>query len=452
MLNINEITFTQIQDMLQSKKISVKELTQEYIDRINKFDRGENGFHSVLEINPEALIIAETLDRQGNDNSSLLYGVPILLKDNIDTADQMHTCAGSVALADSVAVTDAPLVQALRRKGAVILGKTNMTEYANYMAKDMPNGYSSRGGQVHNPYDKTKDPSGSSAGSAVAVSANLCAASIGSDTCNSIIAPGLANGIVGLRPSTGVISQKGIIPISSTLDTAGPFTRTVEDAAIMFAGLTNKGVIKDPNESMKGKVIGFNIWKDKDEEDDESVLSRSEEIVKELEKAGAIIKQILIPKTKYIMDVMHYEFKHAMNQYFKTLPESYPIRTLKDIIDFNNEHSETALKFGQYYLNEAQENTTGNLEEEKYRYILKDREECMIKIREQLKDLDFCIMGGYNNILQYTALPAITIPCGLLKNGMPAGIYMTAKTDTELLTHAYAVERVVGQRVEPKIV
>jgi amidase len=180
-------------------------------------------------------------------------------------------------------------------------------------------------------------------------------------------------------------------------------------------------------------------------------IDRTEEVVKELERAGAVIKRIEIPKTKNIKDIMKYEFKYAMNSYLKNLPESVPIRSLKDIIEFNKQQPEKAIKYGQTYLIDAEENTSGSMDEAIYREILKDREESMIQIREQLKDIDLCIMLSYNNILQYTELPVITIPCGVFKDGMPFGIMMTAKSDTELLQQAYSIERAVGQRVEPSI-
>jgi len=449
MANINEITIAGLQDMLKNKTISVKELVQEYISRIKQLDTGDNGLNSVLEINPEALEIANGFDRSGYNNNLLLYGVPILIKDNIDTEDQMHTSAGSLALAGSYASADAKLVKILRSKGAIILGKTNMTEFANYTTQNMPNGYSSRGGQVKNPYNKEKDPSGSSSGSAVAVAANLCAASIGSDTCNSIVAPGLTNGVVGLRPTTGAISQKGIIPISFTLDTAGPFTRTVADAAVMYSALTDKAFIKATTQGLKGMTIGYNEWEN--EALPKEVITKTEEAIKELERAGATIKRIVIPKTKNIMDLMKYEFKYALNQYLKTLPESYPIRSLEDIIEFNKQSPEKAIKYGQTYLIDAEDNTTGTMSEEVYKAILKDRVESMIKIREQIHDFDLCIMLSYNNILQYTELPVLTIPCGLYEDGMPFGIQLTASTDATLLGHAYAIERAIGRRVEPQI-
>ncbi len=447
-MNLNETTIAKLQDMYRNKTLTVKEAVQSYLHRIKKYDQGEDGLNSVLEINPDALMIAEELDRIGFQNDKLLYGVPVLIKDNIDTADRMHTSAGSLALADSIAASDAELVKRLRENGAVILGKTNMTEFANYMTDHMPNGYSSRGGQVKNAYNREKDPSGSSSGSGVAASANLCTASIGTDTCNSIVGPGIASGIVGFRPSTGAISQKGIIPISFTLDTAGPFTRTVEDAAILFAALTGQEVVRDKQESIKGKVIAYNTWKAKDSEE---WLEYTEEAVQKLEEAGAIIKRMEIPETPYIMDVMKFEFKHAMNQYLKELPEGYPIRTLKDIIDYNNRNAEKALRYGQTLLTDAEENASGNLDDAPYRNILRDRTESMQNIREQLKGTDFCIMYSFSSILQYTELPAITIPYGEKEDGMPMVLQLTALTDQELLENAYIVERTIGKRVEPKL-
>lgn len=446
MYDLKEITIPELKKKYQTGALTVTEAVEYYLDRINEYDQGEMGLNSVLEINPEALTIAKELDRLGYQKEKLLYGIPVLLKDNIDTADQMHTSAGSIALADSIAREDAELVKRLRTSGAVILGKTNMTEFANYMTDHMPNGYSSRGGQVKNAYHKEKDPSGSSSGSGVAVTANLCTASIGSDTCNSIVGPGSASGIVGFRPSTGAISQKGIIPISFTLDTAGPFTRTVEDAAIMFAALTGQVVVAEAGESIQGKVIAYNTWKPKDSEE---WLEYTEEAIQELEKAGAVIKRIEIPETPYIMDVMKYEFQYAMNQYLKGLPENYPMKSLQDIIAYNNEHKEQALRYGQTLLIDAQENASGTLKDEKYLEILEDREESIMKIREQLAGTDLCIMYSFSSILQYTELPVITIPYGLKQDGMPAVLQLTALTDEQLLRNAYIVERTIGKRVEP---
>lgn len=448
MSNLKEITISDLQKKYRNKELSVKEAVEIYIKRIEKYDQGEKGLNSVLEINPDAIKIAEELDEQGQGEDQLLYGVPILLKDNIATADRMHTSAGSLALADSYATEDAEIVKKLRKHGAVILGKANMTEFANYMTKNMPGGYSSRGGRVIHPYNPAKDPAGSSTGSAVAVTANLCTASIGTDTSNSIVAPGLYHGIVGLRPSTGVLSGKGIIPISFTLDTAGPFTRTVADAATMFAGLTDTPVIQ-ADYDLKGKTIAFNEWNI--EKVSKDTVARTEEVLRELEKAGASIKRIYIERTPHILSIMKYEFKYAMNEYLNTLAQDYPIRSLEDIIAFNNQNKEKTLKYGQTHLVDSQRNTSGKMNETLYQVVLKDREERKRKIREKLQDVDFCIMLSYSNILMYTGMPVITIPCGLGNDNMPFGIQMTALTDESLIRNAFAVEKIVGQRVEPNL-
>ncbi len=449
MKNLNEITILELVIMLRNKTISAKELVQHYVNRINLLDKGDNGLNSVLEINPEAFEIAERMDERGFKGAGMLAGIPILIKDNINTADQMHTSAGSYALADSFATADAELVKILRSRGAVLLGKTNMTEFANYMTQDMPSGYSSRGGQVKSPYKKTENPSGSSSGSAVAAAANLCVAAIGTDTCNSIIAPGLKNGLVGFRPGMGAISSQGIVPISFTLDTAGPMTRTVTDAAILYSELTNTQLNISNIMDLNGITIGINEW-GKDVMTEEEV-QKTDGIIKELESAGANIKRIEIPATKNVKTLMKYEFKYAMNRYLSELPKEFKVRNLDDIISFNKNHPDITLRYGQTYLIDAQENTSGNLSEAVYQDILKDREITNKEIRNQLRNIDFCIMLIGTNIIHYTGLPSITVPCGLYKSGMPFGILLTAKTDGELLKYAYAVEMIVGQRVEPVV-
>jgi amidase len=444
---LNESTILELAIMLRNKEISAKELVQHYIDRINLLDKGEQGLNSVAEINPDAFTIAEDLDRRGFRGLGLLAGIPILIKDNINTADRMHTTAGSYALSEAYAAYDADIVKLLRAKGAIILGKTNMTEFANYMTQGMPSGYSSKGGQVKSPYKQTENPSGSSSGSAAAVSANLCTAAIGTDTCNSILAPGLKNGLVGFRPSMGSISSRGIIPISFTLDTAGPMTRTVTDAAIFFSELTNNQLKLSNVMDLNGVTVGINEWGKADLTEEE--VQKTEIIITELEYAGANIKRCQLAGTENIGLLMKYEFKYGMNRYLTELPEEFPLRTLKDIIDFNEKHKEITLRYGQSYLIDAEENTAGNLTERAYQDILADRAAACREIRSQLMNIDVCIMLVGNNIHHYTGLPSITVPCGLYENGMPFGIMLTAKTDAQLLEYANAIEMIVGQRVDP---
>ena len=465
MERIDEITIRGIQEMFHQKKISVTELVAEYLKRISLYDQGVGKLNSIIELNPEVHSIAKQLEEHRLEYSSELYGIPILLKDNIDTADAMHTSAGSLALAKSIAVADADIVKTLREKGAVILGKTNMTEYANYMTKGMKPGYSSRGGEVRSPYKKEGDPSGSSTGSAVAVSANLCAASIGTDTSGSIVSPAKANGIVGFRPAIGSLSQKGIIPICFTLDTAGPMTRTVMDSVILYSELRN---IHSRMNEIKINEIKINEIKIKQVNIKEVVvgvdqvalenLSKEEEkkaatVIKELEKAGATLKRIRIPhisKNK-LKEIQRYEFKYSINRYLEHLPKEMPIHSLKDIIEFNNINQDRTLKYGQTLLLDAEENTKGDLSEIAYKKAMQDREETKKEVLNRLSNVDVCIQFQENLILQYVGLPSMTIPLGLYNNGMPNGIFLTAQNDAALLKYAQIIEQLIGRRVPPKL-
>lgn len=449
-VNINEISITNIKEMYEQNKISVQELVDEYLNNITYYDQGENKLNSVLEINPDITDIARYLEEHKSEYTSPLYGVPILIKDNIDTGDKMHTSAGALALADLKASKDADVVKVLREKGAVILGKTNMTELANYMTKGMPPGYSSRGGMVASPYNKTKSPSGSSTGSAVSVTANLCGASLGTDTSGSIISPAIANGIVGFCPSAGILSTNGILPVSFTLDTVGPMTRTIMDSILLFSELTNIKI--QPKEgNLKNWVIGI---------DDNSLnnLTGEEEkkslnILKELENLGGKIVRIKLPTVpkNNLKGIGKYEFKYSLNRYFENVRKEFPIRSLRDIIKFNNAHGEKALKYGQTLLLEAEEKTKGDLSETEYKELLMDREEKKRIMKELLDGIDICILFQENLILQYTGLPILSIPHGLYNDGMPYGIIVTAQNNQKLLQYGYKLEELIGYRVPPKL-
>lgn len=451
-INLDEITITELSKIIKDKTFSIKEIVSQYLEQIASLDKGVHGLNSICEINSDVMTIAEELDERNNGNSGLLYGVPILLKDNINTADRLHTSAGSLALADSIAETDAEIVNILRKKGAVILGKTNMTEFANYMTKGMPNGYSSKGGIVKSPYVLSESPAGSSTGSGVAVAANLCTAAFGTDTSGSIISPGLKNGIVGYRPGKGTLSIKGIIPISFTLDMVGPMTRTVKDAIIIFNEISTDKIHFTEKTSLKGTVIGI---------DQSAIDNMSREDVKKangvldkLKDAGAILKKLHLKtiSNNKIDDIKKYEFKYAMNQYLAELPQNYKIKSLKEIIEFNNNHKEEALRYGQILLEDAQNNTSGDMTETIYLDTIKDMESTKRYMSDQLKDVNVCIVFKDHPIVQYTGLPAITVPCGLYNNGMPYGINIIAQTDEKLLNTAYAIEQIAGRRVKPKLI
>lgn len=451
-INLDEITITELSKIIKNKTFSIKEIVSQYLEQIASLDKGSHGLNSICEINSDVMTIAEELDERNNGDFGLLYGVPILLKDNINTADRLHTSAGSLALADSIAETDAEIVKILREKGAVILGKTNMTEFANYMTKGMPNGYSSKGGIVKSPYVLGESPAGSSTGSGVAVAADLCMAAFGTDTSGSIISPGLKNGIVGYRPGKGALSIKGIIPISFTLDMVGPMTRTVKDAIIIFNEISANKIHFTEKTSLKGTVIGI---------DQSAIDNMSQEdkkkakgVLDKLKEAGAILKRLHLKtiSNKKIDDIKKYEFKYAMNQYLAELPQDYRIKSLKEIIEFNNNHKEEALRYGQILLEEAQNNTSGDMTESIYMDTLKDMESTKRYMSDQLKEVNVCIVFKDHPIVQYTGLPAITVPCGLYNNGMPYGINIIAQTDEELLNTAYAIEQNAGRRVKPKLI
>ncbi len=448
MQSIDEISIHQIQEMLSNKEISVAELVQEYLRRIDLYDQGPNKLNSILEINPDALSIAEKLDAYPSNFTSKLFGLPILLKDNMDTSDRMHTSAGSLALAESFASCDAGIVEVLRQKGGVILGKTNMTEFADHMTKGMKPGYSSRGGMVKSPYNENKNPGGSSTGSAVGVSANLCAVSLGTDTSGSITSPAIKNGIVGFRPSTSVLSQKGIIPISFTLDTAGTLTRTVMDSSILFMELINTLIDMD-EANIKGTVIGIDQVTLENLTDEEEKKART--IIRTLEKSGATIKRVKIPKVPKndLKQIQLYEFKYCLNRYLSERPRGSSIRSLKDIIEFNNLNPSKTLKYGQTLLIEAEKNTKGDLSEPVYKNLIKDREKTKKEVQEKLSEFDICIMFQENLILQYGGFPIITIPHGSYNDDMPYGIYLTALSDITLLKIAHRIEQAIGYRIVP---
>src|SRR5437773_726948 len=239
---LEEVTIAQLQDGMHGGHFTAVSLARAYLARIEAVDKNGPAINSIIELNPDALAIAEALDRERKDKGPRgpMHGIPIVIKDNIDTADRMHTSAGSLALVDSVAARDADVVRRLREAGAVILGKTNLSEWANFRSSHSTSGWSGRGGLTRNPYMLDRNPSGSSSGSAAAVAANLCAVAIGTETDGSILSPSSVNGIVGIKPTVGLISRSGIIPIAHSQDTAGPMARSVTDAAILLGALTGK--------------------------------------------------------------------------------------------------------------------------------------------------------------------------------------------------------------------
>jgi amidase len=366
---LEETTISELQAAMKSGKFSSRSITEKYLSRIEKYDRRNVSLNSIIELNPDAIAIADALDKERKAKGARgpLHGIPILIKDNIDTADRMHTSAGSLALATSIAQQDSFVAQRLRAAGAVILGKTNLSEWANFRSTHPSSGWSGRGGQCHNPYAIDRNPCGSSSGTGAAISANFAAIGIGTETDGSIVCPSSANGLVGIKPTVGLVSRAGIIPISHSQDTAGPMTRTVTDAAILLSALT--GI--DPRDAVTKESVGksapdYTKFLDADglrgarigvarkfagfNDKVDGLLNAA---IEELKRRGAvIIDPAEIPTSGKFDDsefeVLLFEFKANLNAYLAGLGANAPARTLKDLIEFNNTHKEQEMPyFGQ---------------------------------------------------------------------------------------------------------
>jgi len=448
MFKIEEATIDSIQKAISTKEISYKELILMYMERIAKIDSCKGGLKSVIEINPYALESAGLMDNSKDMLRGFLYGIPILVKDNVAGS------AGSLALTGIHPYSE--IINNLHSSGAIALGTTNMTELANWMSFEMPSGYSSRGGQVINPYNREADPSGSSSGSAVAVAANLCVASIGTETCGSINSPAAANGIVGIKPTAGLLSTVGIVPISTTLDTPGPMARTVKDAAILLGGLhrTQLDYVSGlESSSLQGLRIGVYGKKDSKEEEYNDAFDKA---LLELERAGAIIAveipEIEEPWYSFGEAIGLHEFKRAINNYL--LNTTGKVKSLKDIIEFNEKNKETCLKYGQSILTKCQDNYSGNLVEPEYINALRTRENAIQQLDKGFLDnsLDIIVSATeMQDIAPLTGFPSGTFPFGKRKNNLPMGMYFMARryNDVGLIRAMYAAERLIGKRQSP---
>ncbi len=474
MFTINEASIIEIQKEMDKGSLSSVDLIKYYFDRIVKYDKSGPCLNSILEINPDVLFIAEALDneRRRKGKRSPMHGIPVLVKDNINTGDKMHTSGGSLALADSYAPEDAFVIKKLREAGAIILGKSNMTEFANFMAENMPCGYSSRGGQVLNAYDPAKDPSGSSSGSAVAVASNLCMVAVGTETNGSILSPSRVNCIVGLKPTVGLVSRRGIIPISHSQDTAGPMARTVSDTAVLLSAMIGADE-QDPatrrsediwpehllnaiaNADIEGLRIGVStVYYENFTPGEQKILDNAIDILQQ--KGAVIIKQNRL--TKGLPDegssVLLHEFKSGFNYYLSQLGHK-KIKTLSDIIEFNRLQPEKTLKYGQKIL-ELSEETSGTLTEERYIY-------------DRMRDIEFAKVNGINKImdeyrldalmfLESTSLaaisghPAIIIPAGI-DHGIPYGLQFIGRQYSEpiLIKLGYVYEQATKHRIAPPL-
>lgn len=486
---LNEVTIDELQKRMQSGQTTSLAITRMYLDRIQKIDKNGPKLNSVIELNPDALSIADALDKERKDGKlrGPLHGIPVLIKDNIDTADKMQTTAGALAMQGNIARQDSFVAKKLRDAGAVILGKTNLSEWANFRSSRSVSGWSSRGGQTKNAYVLDRSPCGSSSGSAVAVSANLCVVAVGTETDGSINCPASINGVVGIKPTVGLVSRAGIIPISKTQDTAGPFGRTVRDAVVLLNALAGS----DPNDAatagsngkaktdytqfldahaLKGKRIGVEKTFLKHHEAIDALL---QEALNQLKNAGATIVEVEFvdeynKRGAAEFEVLKYEFKDGLNRYLSNANSK--MKSLQDVINFNKQNEARAMPyFKQETLDSCQ--ILGGLDSKQYTEALRTS----TGIRKFLDDLmeknnlnalcgpatgaSWCIdlingdsFSGYGAYgpAAMAGYPSITVPMGRI-NELPIGLSFisTAYDEPGLIAIGYAYEQVSKKRFTP---
>lgn len=487
---LEEMTIAELQKGYREGRYTIREVVNAYLERINKIDRNGPTLNSVIAINPDALQIAETLDAEMAKGKirGPMHGIPVILKDNIDTHDRMPTTAGATALGNSIAPADSWVTKKLREAGAVIIGKSNLSEWANFRASVSSSGWSGLGGQTKNPYVLDRNPCGSSSGSAVAVSANLCMVAIGTETNGSIVCPSNNNGVTGIKPTVGLISRSGIIPISFTQDTPGPMARTVEDAVICLGILTGVDTsdlktavsrgrsLSDYTgylnpEGLKGKRIG--IYK-KATGFPESVDTLFNQAVKKIRSLGAQVVEIEDDMGQGYGDasfeVLLYEFRDGLNKYLAGLGDRSRVKNLTELIEFNKRDSVELRYFNQQILVAADKK--GDLNSERYKNALKKmlkatREEGIDRIMDS-NHLDALIaptgspawktdliLGDHftassSSPAAIAGYPSISVPMGYV-SGLPVGISFFGRAWSEpvLIEIAYSYEQATKHRRVP---
>jgi len=488
-----EATIDDLQAQMSAGTLTARELARAYLDRIARLEQAGPKLNAIIELNPDALALAEKLDaeRKAGRVRGPLHGIPVLIKDNIATADKMETTAGSLALVGAKPPRDAHIVARLREAGAVILGKTNLSEWANYRSTTSSSGWSGRGGQTKNPYALDRTPIGSSSGSAVAVAANLCVVAVGTETNGSIMSPSSANGIVGLKPTVGLVSRDGIIPIAASQDTAGPMARSVRDAALLLAVLADRderdaATVQRPADfaadfapprdapALKGARIGVLHGPFRFHPRMEGVLSQS---VDALRAAGATLIDLgelsaLANLGSAPGDVLSYEFKDGINAYLASLGPGSPVKSLADLIAFNEAHAAQEMAFfGQELFTRAQ--ARGPLTDEAYRSA---RATCLRVTRTEGIDalmdknqLDALVAltagpawlvdhiggdagaGGSSSLAAAAGYPNVTVPAAQVF-GLPVGLsfFGRAWSEAKLIALAADFEAHTRARAEPR--
>ena len=490
---LQEISVRELLTAYESGAMTCEYVTRLYLDRIAAIDKSGPSINSIITTNPDAITSAIELDklRKSGNIKGGLHGIPILLKDNIDTSGSMKTTAGSLALKDNQALQNAFITQKLIDAGALILGKTNLSEWANFRSNRSSSGWSAVGGQTHNPYVLDRSPCGSSSGSGAAIAANLCTAAIGTETDGSIICPSSINGIVGIKPTIGLVSRSGIVPIAHSHDTAGPMTRTVEDAAILLGVMvgadendpyTKRGVGKGyadytqflNMDGLNGKRIGvarrfFGFH--------EEVDAIMENAINEIRSLGATIVEMPNEELSDLAEqdafnVLLYEFKHDLNIYLRNCPEQIQVRSLSDLIEFNKENKDLEMPFFQQEVFLEAEKK-GELTDEQYltalNKVLKANGENGIDKSLQTYELDAIMapsngpawqidlingdhfLGGSSSPAARSGYASITVPAGFVQ-GLPIGIsfFAGAFSEPTLISIAYAYEQATKHRQPPQ--
>jgi amidase len=490
---LEEITLDELQDGMTSGRWTARSIAENYLGRIDALDKRGPAVNSIIELNPDALSTADAMDRERKVGHirGPLHGIPVVIKDNIDTADRMRTSAGSLALAENIAARDAFVAARLREAGAIILGKTNLSEWANFRSTHSTSGWSGRGGLTKNPYVLDRNACGSSSGTGTAVAANLAAIGIGTETDGSVVCPSSASGLVGIKPTLGLISRAGIIPIAHSQDTSGPMARTVRDAAILLGILTgaderdpitqssrtkghadytrflNAGGLKDARIGVARQYFGFNDATD-------NVMKEAIALIKSL-GATIIDPANIATNGKFDAtenDVLQYEFKTDINKYLAAAPAAVKSRTLADLIKFNEEHRAQEMPyFGQEIFEQSEKR--GLLTEKKYRDALAKNHRLArtegIDATMKKQRLDAIIAptggpvwatdlvngdhftGGYSSASAVAGYPHITVPAGLAF-GLPVGLsfFAGAWSEPALIKFAYAFEQAAKGRTKPK--
>jgi len=491
--DLEEVSIAELSEGMKSGKYTARSVAESYLSRIQQIDKSGPALNSIIELNPDALAIADALDKERKEKGPCgpMHGIPVVIKDNIATSDKMSTTAGSLALVGSKPPSDSFLVQQLRRAGAVILGKTNLSEWANIRSSHSTSGWSGRGGLTKNPYALNRNTSGSSSGSGAAVSANLCAVGVGTETDGSIVSPSSINGLVGIKPTVGLVSRTGVIPISHTQDTPGPMARSVHDAAILLGALTgvdpedratiaSKGKFPDDytrfldSNGLKGARIGIVRFYFGYHEGVDRLMADALAVLKD---QGAVLIDPVETKAFGQLGnaedlVLSYELKSDMNAYLARLGPNSPVHTLKEIIEYNENNKSAEMPyFGQDLFVKAE--ARGPLTTKEYtdalakcrKLIRKEGIDAVMKKHKldalvaptdspawltDLVDGDHFV-GGSSTAAAVAGYPSITVPAGMVF-GLPVGVSFFGKAWSEptLIKLAYSFEQATKFRKVPQ--